>query len=303
MSRRSGTIGTFRERWSDTSNDPTCGRTIQVMRIVSLLVVGAVACAACSSGDDDAEPAATTSASATDERATDTVDGTIGAIDTGVAVTPGAMSEGSLEVDGQTVDYVVVTPDGFSVGDTAPVLVAFPPGGQTIDLTRSTAEQTYLTEAVERGWVVFSPAAPTDGPLWFNESAALVPSILDWIETWVRPEGGDVHVAGISNGGLSTFAAATLVPDRVQSLVVFPGFARGDEARAGLADLSEVPVRMFVGGNDAAWIEPMQSTADTLAVLGGDATLEVIAGAGHIIGPLRDGVRIFDELDANRQTQ
>ena len=244
--------------------------------ILLVIVAGATWGAACSSGGD------------------------VGAIDADVAVEPGGLAEGRLDVDGATVDYVSVAPVGFSLGDTAPVLLAFPPGAQDLDLTRSVVEQTYLTEATERGWVVFSPAAPVGEPLWYEEPATLVPAILDWIETWVQPEGGTVHVAGVSNGGLSTFAVAALVPDRVQSLLVFPGFPRGDEARAALPELVDVPVRMFVGANDTGWVEPMQATYDTLIDLGADVTLDTVANEDHIIDSLRDGVRIFDELDANR---
>jgi len=64
--------------------------------------------------------------------------------------------------------------------------------------------------------------------------------------------------------------------------------------------LVDVPVRMFVGANDAGWVDPMQATYDTLIDLGADVTLDTVANEDHIIDSLRDGVRIFDELDANR---
>lgn len=222
------------------------------------------------------------------------------AIEEEVAFVPGDLADGTLTVDGSPVDYVTITPEGFEPGDTAPVLLAFPPGGQSIDTTRSVAQQTYATQAVERGWIVVSPASPIGGDRWYEESRLLVPSMMDWIETWVTPEGGTMHIAGVSNGGLSTFATAALVPDRVQSITTFPGFPRDDAARDALPQLADVPVRMFVGETDTGWVEPMQETADALDELGGDVTLEIVPGEGHIIGELRDGIRIFDELDAIR---
>jgi len=256
------------------------------MRLLALLAVGVIATAACSSsGGANEQPGVVA-----------------GAVTANVAFEPGAVAEGQLVIDGNTVDYVTVAPVGFSPGDTAPVLLAFPPGGQDFGLTRSIVEQTYQTEATGRGWVVFSPAAPVGGPLWYDGSETLIPAILDWIETWVEPEGGSVNIAGVSNGGLSTFAVAALVPDRVQSLLVFPGFPRSAEARDALSELVDVPVRMFVGGDDTAWIDPMRSAFDTLTELGGDVTFEIVADEGHIIDSLRDGVRVFDELDANRST-
>lgn len=203
------------------------------MRISVAVVAGTLLVASCSSGGK-----------VPIEAAEDAVAPTVEAIQAKAAFEPGGLGEGRLEVDGRTVDYVTITPAEFEVGDGAPVLVAFPPGGQDLGLTRSFAEQTYLREAIERGWVVFSPAAPVGEPLWYDGSQPLIPAILDWLETWVDPEGGTVHVAGVSNGGLSTFAVAALVPDRVQSLLVFPGYPRSSEASAALPDLVEVPVRM-----------------------------------------------------------
>ncbi len=267
------------------------------MLIRRFALVGLVGVASACSGASDTAPRSST-APLTDAGSADAL-ATVG-IDDVIELEPGALVDGTLTVDGAQIDYVAVAPAGFEVGDTAPVLLAFPPGGQDIDTTRSVAEQTYLTEATERGWVVFSPASPVGGDLWFGESSRLVPAVMDWIETWVIPEGGSVHVAGVSNGGLSTFAAAALVPDRVQSLLTFPGFPRDQAARAALPELADVPVRMFVGETDTSWAEPMQETADVLDELGGDITFEIVPGEGHIIGALRDGVRIFDELDAVR---
>ncbi|MFQ5558668.1 MAG: hypothetical protein ACE5GB_14335 [Acidimicrobiales bacterium] len=215
------------------------------------------------------------------------------------ALTPGGLAVGRLAVEGLDVDYVTIVPDGFELGDTAPVLPAFPPGGQDLALTQSVAAGTYLTEAVARGWVVVSPAAP-GGRLFFDGSEALVPTLMDWIETWVRPEGDALHLAGVSNGGISTFRVAARNPERVSSILVFPGFPRSDEDKAALEQLTDVPVRMFVGGRDTGWIAPMQETLRTLTGLGGDATLEIVPDEGHIIASISDGVRIFDELDASR---
>ncbi len=248
------------------------------MRLLVLLTTAALVAASCSSSD--AEPAAD--------------------VEADVSIDPGALATGRLSIEGQSVDYVTIAPDGFLPGDAAPVLLAFPPGRQDFDTTQRVASQTYLTEAVARGWVVFSPAAPEGGTLWFDESGELLPAVLDWIETWVSPENGRFHVAGISNGGLSTFALAARVPDRVQSMLVFPGFPRTEDEIAAFPDLLDIPVRMFVGGNDPSWIAPMEAANEAMTELGIDSTIEIFEGEGHIITALSDGVRVFEELDAVR---
>lgn len=215
-------------------------------------------------------------------------------------INPGALASGALTVDGQRVEYVTVTPAGFSVGDTAPVLIAFPPGGQGIDVTTRVAASTYEAEALARGWVVFSPALPDGGNRWYDGSEALSPALFDWVETWVTPEGSGFHVAGVSNGGLSSFATAVLQPSRVRSILTFPGFPRGSATREAVPTLAEIPVRMFVGETDGGWVEPAQETFDTLTDLGADVELNIVEGEGHNISTLSNGSIIFDTLDEIR---
>lgn len=270
------------------------------MRRASFVIAGVLTLAAC--GSDTATSTPATEVPAAEPEVQDTAAPSVPGdpIVDNVSIEAGGLAEGTFTVAGQVVEYVTIAPDGFTPGDTAPVLLAFPPGGQGFDITRSLAEGTYSTEALARGWVVISPAAPVDGELWYQDSQRHVPALLDWIETWVAPEGGSVHVAGVSNGGLSTFAVASVAPDRVHSLLTFPGFPRGEAARDALPLLVDVPVRMFVGETDTGWVVPMQAAANTLDELGGDVTLDIVQDEGHVIGALSDGVRIFDELDAVR---
>ncbi len=249
-------------------------RFTATIAFVSISIVGL---ASCGSGDDDA-------ASVSQEAP---------------AIAPGDVTEGQVTIDGTTIDYVTVIPDGFEVGDTAPVLLALPPGGQSLDLTRSVTVGTYAEQALARGWVVLSPAAP-DGELYFQGSERLIPSLMDWMETWVDFEGDRAHVAGISNGGISSFRVAAAQPERFASIVAFPGFPRSDEDTAALETLRDIPVRLFVGEEDTGWVAPMQETLATLTDLGGDVTLDIRAGEGHVMQSLSNGVQIFDELDANR---
>lgn len=212
---------------------------------------------------------------------------------------PGSVSGGSVDIDGVTIDYIVSTPTGFVVGDEAPLLLAFPAGGQDLALTRSLVEGTYAPEAQRLGWVVVSPAAP-GGELFFQGSERLVPGLLDWVETWVTPEGGAPHVAGISNGGISTFRFATENTERVLSLSAFPGFPRSEDDQAALAQLVDVPIRLYVGGTDTNWIGPAEQATNTFEALGGDVELTIFEGEGHVMDSMRDGVLLFEQLESFR---
>ena len=187
-----------------------------IVGLVTILLLGA-ACGSSSSpaqdqSDDRDEPDETVAAP-TDPPAPQQV--------TEVAVLPGGLSVGQVDIDGTSVDYVTVVPEGFEVGDTAPVLLALPPGGQDLGLAESIAGGVYQTEALARGWVVVSPAAP-GGELFFRGSEALIGGLLEWMEGWVTAEGGMPHLSGISNGGISAFRALAENPTSFRSVLVFP---------------------------------------------------------------------------------
>ncbi len=218
------------------------------------------------------------------------------AVDPPPTVVGGVGLSGVTGAEGRTVAVLTVLPEGFTVGDTAPVVVAFPPGDQSLDTATAVVDGMYEEEALARGWVVVSPVAP-DGVSFWRGSEVHVGPILDWIETWVAPEGERFHLLGVSNGGVSVFRAAVLHEGRFASLVAFPGYPRGEGEVEAVVN---IPVRLFVGGADEPWIEPMESFAADLASRGGDVTLEVIPDAPHFIPQLADGVVLFDLLDGLR---
>lgn len=247
--------------------------------VLAMVAIGGIALAACGSDDAASE---TGSVPITEP-----------------AIVAGDVGAGQVEIDGVTIDYVTSVPDGFTVGDAAPLLLAFPPGAQDLGLTRSLVSGTYDAEAQRLGWVVVSPAAP-GGDLYFQGSESLIPGFLDWVETWVVPEGGAPHVVGISNGGISTFRYAAQNPERVRSMITFPGFPRSGSDKDALADLVDVPIRMYVGGDDTSWIGPAQEAADEFSGLGGDVELTIFEGEGHVMSSTRDGVLLFEQLESFR---
>ena len=74
-----------------------------------------------------------------------------------------------------------------------------------------------------RGWVVVSPIA-SDGTLFFQGSEQYLPEFLERIAAIYPPEGGKFHVAGVSNGGISSFRIATMMPEWFASITAVPDF-------------------------------------------------------------------------------
>ena len=229
-----------------------------------------------------------------------------GSASTATPITTGASSDADVtrhtfvSANGTSIDYVLLVPPGRSVGAPGKVILAFPPGGQDIDLTQQIVEEKYRTEALTRDYVVVSPAAPSTGLFFSDASAALVPELLDMTATLYPPDGGKFDLMGVSNGGLSAFRAALEQPDRFRSLVVYPGYSPDGADDPNLTVLKGIGVAMFVGGNDDGWKEPSQQTKDILSRQGGTVELHVVAGEGHILGDALTGRALFDALERVR---
>jgi enterochelin esterase-like enzyme len=202
--------------------------------------------------------------------------------------------------DGTQIEYVLLVPEGRAEGEPGKVLLAFPPGGQDIDLAERLVDEKYHDEAIARDYVVVSPAAPDTGLFYDDASAALVPELLDAIAQQYPPDDGRFDLVGVSNGGLSAFRAALSTPERFRSLVVFPGYSPAGADDPQLAKLAGIGVSMFVGGDDSGWRSASERTRATLATFGIDAELHVIDGQGHILGDALPGSELFEALERVR---
>ncbi|MCB0163569.1 MAG: hypothetical protein KDI79_05035 [Anaerolineae bacterium] len=204
--------------------------------------------------------------------------------------------------DNKILEYALALPAGFDPARPYPVLLAFPPGLQSRDMVAWGLSSYWLPEARRRGWLVVSPAAP-HGVLFFKGAEALIPEFLQQIAAQVTLEGDKFHLAGISNGGISSFRIALNNPELFHSITVLPGFPPTDADMDNLAVLKNIPVNMFVGQQDTVWVDKMKAAQIKLTELGGSATLEVVSGEGHVIQRLAGGQELFDLLDSLRPNQ
>ena len=249
------------------------------------LIVAVVAMPAGGCGDSKTSPSTSPSTSSSASQVT--------------TATTGVQDLEFTAADGTVIDYVELVPPGRAIGQPGKVLFTFPPGGQDIDLARRIVEDRWKEEALARGWVVVSPAAPSSGLFYTDKSAGLVPELLDAIAKDYPPDDGRFDLAGVSNGGLSAFKAALSYPERFRSLVVFPGYSEDGGDDPNLSKLKDIGVSMFVGGEDTGWRTASELTEKTLKALGYTVELHVIAGEGHIIGPLT-GADLFDAIERVR---
>ena len=244
-------------------------RYIARLGVGVLMLIGA----SCTDGDNP-DPAADP---AVEDVASATIDGNV-SVD-GAAFTP--IRDGTntwFAADGTEVTFEVVIPPERALGAVGPVLIAFPPGGQDLDLTRRIVDSDWRTEALARGVVVVSPAAPSTG-LWFtDDSAALVGPFLDAVAAGFPPTDGRFDLTGISNGGLSAFRAALDHPERFRSMALAPGAPPADATDEQFAALAGMRISQFVGGEDASWLAQSQAAHDRFTALGIDPSQDLAKG-------------------------
>ena len=129
-----------------------------------------------------------------------------------------------------------------------------------------------------------------------SEGSLLLPAYVDFLNQTYNVAGNKPHLAGVSNGDISTFKAGLERPDLCQSLTVLPGYAR---AAADLSTLVDLQITLYVGENDGAWVANSQRTHDNLLASGhNDVLLEIVADKGHIISTLtgNGSGQIFERL-------
>src|SRR5262245_3447037 len=215
------------------------------------------------------------------------------------ATRPGSVTHHTMALPGGTLSYTLVLPNRYRPRRRSPVLLALPPGDQSQELVDALVDRVWSREAKRRGWIVVSPAAPPSGLLFEPGPSALLPPFIARITSAYPPEGGRVHLAGVSNGGLSAFRVAIDHPKLFSSLLGFPAAPPNLSDYERLGPIAKIPVALFVGGEDTSWLQAGRQTVTVLRHLGGRATLTVSPGEGHIISRY-GGPQYFDVLDRTR---
>lgn len=202
-----------------------------------------------------------------------------------------------MEVSGVTVRYKAVLPKDYDPAKTYPAILAFPPGGQGPDMVMTTLMRNWLPEADRRGYLVFIPAAP-NGQLFFEEGARVFPELLDRLLAEYRIRGRKFHVAGMSNGGISAFYAASHYPQYFWSVTGFPGYLP-DASPERVNPLAKLCINMHVGEFDSGWVREMRDQAAQFRAQGFTVHFTVEKGESHVISALQGNgsARLFDEIE------
>jgi predicted peptidase len=207
----------------------------------------------------------------------------------------------SATINGTTLRYKVVVPRNFDPAKAYPAVLAFPPGGQGMDLVDATLNSVYRAQAEQRGYIVVEPAAP-NGVLFFEGSKRVFPAFLTKLLGDYKILDNKFHVAGNSNGGLSAFLVAAKYPQFFWSVTGFPGFLE-DATPQQTSALAKLCIHMFAGELDSGWPDEMRQQAAKFRASGYNVTFAIEKGQPHVIATLaRAGAaRLFDQFDQARQ--
>jgi poly(3-hydroxybutyrate) depolymerase len=198
---------------------------------------------------------------------------------------------------GTEVQYKVLTPPGYDPAKAYPLILDFPGGGQSLQGAQGIAQELQ-DEAARRGYIVVSPAAP-NGELFFEGGDRVFPAFLDAMRKDYKIA-GKIHVAGVSNGGLSAFHIALKYPAYFSTVTGYPGLMDGDDVPLAPA-LKPLCLYMHVGENDElGWRAPVTQEAGELKAQGYRIQFTLEKGQGHRIRLPDLPTRLFNEIESCR---
>ena len=212
-------------------------------------------------------------------------------------VADAALTERIGTFAGAKVTYEVVTPAGYDPARAYRAVLVFTGGPQTLSGARRIAEQ-WRPEAERRGYIIVSPATP-DGSLFFEAADRIFPSFLEMILRDYKVA-GKMHIAGLSNGGVSAFHVAARYPQYFSTLTGFPGLLDGSDVQLAQA-IKPMCIFMHVGDRDASWRSAMEEQSKQLAAKGFSVRLGVEKNEDHIIRAADLPSRMFDEIESCRR--
>jgi len=201
------------------------------------------------------------------------------------------------EIAGTTLYYKVILPKDYDATKEYPAVIAFPGGAQTMPMVDGMIARNLKLQADKHGYIVAVLSAPAAGR-FYEGGAVVFPAFLDKLRADYKIRGGKFHIAGISNGGLSSFHIAASYPKYFLSVTGFPGYLLNDTPER-ISALKNMCLNMHVGQLDAQWLDTMQAQAATFRGKGMKVRFTVEKGQGHVMTTLEGAgaARLFDQFD------
>jgi predicted peptidase len=201
------------------------------------------------------------------------------------------------DFSGVTLYYKVITPKDYDPAKEYPAVLAFPGGAQSMPMVDGMIARNLAVQAQKRGYIVVVCSATAKG-LFYEEGTVMFPAFLDKLLADYKIRGNKFHIAGISNGGLSSFHIAASYPKYFWSVTGFPGYLlNATEDR--VAALQGMCLNMHVGQLDSGWLDTMQKQSVMFRAKGLKVWFTIERGQGHVMTTLEGAgaARLFDQFD------
>lgn len=207
----------------------------------------------------------------------------------------------TADIAGTKLDYKVILPNGYDATKAYPGILAFGGGSQTMQMVDATLRRNWLEQAETLGYIVILPAAP-NGDLFFESGDRVFPAFIVKILGDFKILQNKLHIAGVSNGGLSAFHIASLYPQYFWSVTGLPGFL-DDPSPDHMRALVKMCIYMYAGEMDPGWLRDERSEAAKFRSEGYTVEFNEEKGEGHVMRTL-DGpgaARLFKQFEQARQ--
>ncbi len=165
------------------------------------------------------------------------------------------------------------------------VLLYFVGGGQEDEDVERMFGAHIAHEAVNRGYIFVSPAAPCRDCTFVARGEQYFPALFDQLRELIPMAEDRFHLMGFSNGGRSSLHIATRHPEYVASITTYPGYLRNQKYEL-LENLNDICVAMYVGRQDAGFYRNHQNVVRHLKKLGHPVHEKVFPREGHNIDAL-----------------
>jgi polyhydroxybutyrate depolymerase len=206
--------------------------------------------------------------------------------------------EQTKDVDGTSVHYKIVLPNGYDPAKAYPAILGLGGGPQNMNTVDGILARFFRAEAEKRGYIVVAPAAPDDD-LFFEDGDRIFPEFLKMVAADYKIRDNKFHIAGPSNGGIAAFHVAAANPDHFLSVTAFPGYMWAPTLPKLMA-IAKMCVFMYVGEFDPyMWHGEMRREAEFLRAKGTLARYSVEKGQPHRLDTLagEHAGRLFDGFE------
>jgi predicted esterase len=211
------------------------------------------------------------------------------------------MFDKNADIAGTKLDYKVILPNDYDPAQSYFGILAFPGGPQTMEMVMGTVMRNWREQAENLGYIVVVPAAP-NGDLFFEQGDRVFPAFIDKLLKDYKIKDNKLHIAGVSNGGLSAFHIASLYPQYFWSVTGLPGFL-DDATPERVQALSKLCIYMYAGGLDTGWLRNEEQQAAKLKSKGFTVEFNEEKGQGHVMRTLEGpgAARLFKQFEQARQ--